>query len=418
MIFRPIPEALEDLRLPKVFLANLILKHFFYTDIFTFHDLVGLLKIPYDFINQLLDYLGREKYVEILGSDRLTHSAMGLSLRYTLSNGGKRRAEQLLELDSYVGPVPVTLEDYSEQVGRQPIKFTDVTPEGMQATMQDLVISPELIENLGVAAVNGKSLFLHGPSGNGKTAIALRLGRYWQDAILVPYAIFVSGSVIRVFDEMTHKPLAEPSAGAEKSDPRWVYCRRPLVAAGGELSLEMLDLIFNPDLNYYEAPLQLKANNGVFLLDDFGRQCIPPQELLNRWIVPLEERQDFLSLRTGQKFAIPFDTFIIFATNLDPATLLDDAFLRRIRSKVKVDHVSRESYIEIFRRCCEQHGVEFKEEVVEDILVRYYDGKQRTPTGCHPRDLLEQIMDYAHYHRIKPILNPESLERAVRKYFL
>ena len=246
----------------------------------------------------------------------------------------------------------------------------------------------------------------------------MRLGRYWQDGIIVPYAVFVSGSVIRIFDEMTHRPLAELPAGAEKSDPRWVHSRRPLVVAGGELTLEMLDLIFNPNLNYYEAPLQLKANNGVFLLDDFGRQRIPSQELLNRWIVPLEERQDFLRLRTGQKFAIPFDQFIIFATNLDPATLVDEAFLRRIRTKVKVDYISREQFMEIFRRCCEEKGVEFREEVVADLLNRHYADGRRPTTGCHPRDLLEQILDYAHYHRIEPVLSPESLERAVEKYFL
>lgn len=416
--FRPIPKDLDELGLPRIFLANLALKHFFYTDMFTIPELVGILKIPYGFVSQLLEYLRKEKYVEILGSDPLTHTAIGLSLRYSLTSGGKRRAEQLLEYDAYVGPVPVILEDYWDQVGRQTIKFSAVTPEGMQRVLQDLVISPELLDNLGVAAVNGKSLFLHGPSGNGKTSIALRLGQYWQDAILVPYAVFVTGSVIRVFDEMTHRPLAELPAGTEKSDPRWVFSRRPLVVAGGELTLEMLDLIFNPDLNYYEAPLQLKANNGVFLVDDFGRQHIPPQELLNRWIIPLEERQDFLRLRTGQKFAIPFDQFIVFATNLDPATLVDEAFLRRIRSKVRVDYISRERYIEIFRRCCAENRVEFREEVVEYLLSRYYDEGQRSTTGCHPRDLLEQVLDYAHYHQIKPVLSQGSLERAVGKYFL
>jgi predicted ATPase with chaperone activity len=418
VIFRPVPRSIEATGLPKVFLANLVLKHFFFTDIFTIPELIGLLKIPYGIVIELLEYLNKEKYVEILGAEQLSHSASSFTFRYTLTNAGKRRAENLLEYDAYVGSVPVTLENYWDQVRRQTIKFADVTPEGMRQAMQDLVISPELLENLGVAAVNGKSLFLHGPPGNGKTCIGMRLGRYWEDSILVPYAAFVSGSVIRIFDEMTHRPLAELPAGAEHSDPRWVHSRRPLVVAGGELTLEMLDLIFNPDLNYYEAPLQLKANNGVFLLDDFGRQRLPAQELLNRWIVPLEERHDFLRLRSGHKFAIPFDQFIIFATNLDPATLVDEAFLRRMRSKVKVDYLSLEQYVEVFRRCCQDQGVEFREELLENLLSRYYVDGQRPLAGCHPRDLLEQIVDYAHYHRIKPVLSQENLERAAGKYFL
>ncbi len=264
--------------------------------------------------------------------------------------------------------------------------------------------------------VSGKPLFLYGPPGNGKTTIALRLAEIWDDAVLVPHAIFVEGSVIRVFDQISHQPL--PDQGSERCDRRWVRCRRPKVLVGGELTLDMLDLAFNPTLKYYEAPLQLKANNGMFVVDDFGRQQITPQELLNRWIIPLENRLDFLRLHTGQKFTIPFDQFIVFATNLEPSTLVDDAFLRRIRSKVKVGYVTREQFTEIFRLVCQQYGVEFDPEAVAYLLEEHYAQLGRPLVTCQPRDLLEQILDYCRFHGLAPALSRENLDRACRNYFV
>jgi predicted ATPase with chaperone activity len=303
-------------------------------------------------------------------------------------------------------------------VTRQSIGMAGVTPEHIQRALKGLVLSAETLEQVGVAAVSGKPLFLYGPAGNGKTMISQHLGRILQDEILVPYAIFVDGQVIQVYDIITHAPSAEVASGAERADQRWVRCRRPVVTVGGELTLDMLDLAYKPTLKYFEAPLQLKANNGVFIVDDFGRQQIPPQELLNRWIVPLENRQDFLRLRTGQKFAIPFDQFIVFATNLEPRTLVDDAFLRRLRSKVKVDYVNRDQFVEIFRLYCNQYHLEFDPEAVEYLLFQYYDGGQRPLTACHPRDLLEQILDYCRFHQLPPRLTPENLDRACHSYFV
>jgi hypothetical protein len=191
-----------------------------------------------------------------------------------------------------------------------------------------------------------------------------------------------------------------------------------MVTVGGELTLDMLDLAFKPELKYFEAPLQLKANNGVFIVDDFGRQQISPQELLNRWIIPLETQQDFLRLRTGQKFAVPFDQFIIFATNLEPRTLMDEAFLRRLRSKVKVDYVNRTQFVEIFQGCCDQYQLEFDPAMVEYLLSRYYDDGKRPLTACHPRDLLEQVLDYCRYYQLAPLLSQENLDRACHSYFV
>ena len=415
---RPQPQSLKDVGVPEIFLANLALKHCFFLDIFILGDLVERLKLPATILTQLLDYLRKEKYVEVRGPDALRPVASSLSLthRYALTDGGKRRAGQLLEYDAYVGPAPVSLEDYWHQVKQQSIKLGNVTPPRLQQAFQNLVISPDLLGLLGPAAVSGKPLFLYGPPGNGKTTIAMRLGEMWDDAILVPYAMYVEGNVIRVFDEITHHEINSPDR--DVGDRRWVKSRRPTVLVGGELTLAMLDLAFNPTLKYYEAPLQLKANNGMFIVDDFGRQQTSPQELLNRWIIPLENHQDFLCLHTGHKFSIPFDQFLVFATNLEPRTLVDDAFLRRIRSKVKVTHVTREQFLEIFKINCRHYQIGFDQAAVDYLLQTYYDGGQRSMDACHPRDLLEQILDYSHFNQVTPKLSQENLDRACRIYFV
>jgi hypothetical protein len=417
---RPLPQSLPELGLPEIFLANLVLKHCFYLDVFHLGELAERIKLSTTILNQLLDYLRKERYMEVRGADPLKPAANPLSLanRYALTDGGKRRAANLLEYDAYVGPAPVSLDDYWQQISRQSIRLTKVTPPRLRQVFQGLVLAPDILEQLGPATVSGKPLFLYGPPGNGKTTMALRLGEIWDDAVLVPYALYVEGNVIRVFDEISHQPHGSAETHAEAGDRRWVRCRRPAVLVGGELTLSMLDLAYNPTLKYYEAPLQLKANNGCFIVDDFGRQQISPQELLNRWIIPLENRQDFLCLHTGQKFAVPFDQFLVFATNLEPRTLVDDAFLRRIRSKVKVSHVSREQFIEIFRLMCQQYQLEFDLEVVDYLLATHYADDHRFLDACHPRDLLEQILDYCKFHQQPPSLTRENLDRACRVYFV
>ena len=418
-ISRAEPQSLHDLGLPLLFLSQLTLKHCFYMDFFTLGDLAERLKVSASIVSEVLEDLKKAKWVEVRGPDPMRPAVSSLSLanRHSLTDGGRRQAGQLLEYDAYTGPAPVVLKDYWQQVTHQSIGKAGVTPENIQRALKGLVLSAEILEQVGVAAVSGRPLFLYGPPGNGKTVISQRLGKIWQDDILVPYAIFVDGQVIQVFDEITHGRSEEAATGTERVDRRWLRCRRPVVTVGGELTLDMLDLAYKATLKYFEAPLQLKANNGVFIVDDFGRQRLPAQELLNRWIVPLENRQDFLRLRTGQKFAIPFDQFIVFATNLEPRSLVDDAFLRRLRSKVKVDYVTRAQFVEIFHLCCDQYHLEFDPEVVEYLLARYYDG-QRPLTACHPRDLLEQFLDYCRFYQLAPRLTPENLDRACHSYFV
>jgi hypothetical protein len=414
------PQSFDELGLPSLFLSQLTLKHCFYMDFFVLADLVESVKVSASILSQVLEFLKKARWVEVRGPDPMNPAVSSLSLanRHSLTEGGKRQASQLLEYDAYVGPAPVVLEDYWRQVIRQSIGGVGVTPDHIQRALKGLVLSDEIREQVGVAAVSGKPLFLYGPAGTGKTLIAQRLGRIWEDEILVPYVIFVDGQVIQVFDEITHVRSKEATSGGERADQRWVRCRRPLVTVGGELTLDMLDLAYKPTLKYFEAPLQLKANNGVFIVDDFGRQQVSPQELLNRWIIPLESHQDFLRLRTGQKFAIPFDQFIVFATNLEPRSLMDDAFLRRLRSKVKVDHVTRTQFVEIFRLYCDQYRLEFAPEAVEYLLTHYYDDGQHPLIACHPRDLLEQILDYCRFHQLPPRLTPENLDRACHSYFV
>jgi hypothetical protein len=420
--FRPRPKTLQEAGIPEIFVADLILKHCFYLDFFTLGELTNRVKLPNTVITPVIDYLRQEKFLEMRGPDPLKPAvnALGLSHRYGLTEGGKKRAAQLLEYDAYVGPAPVNLEDYWEQVKRQKIGQGQVTRANLTAAFEGLVLTPDLLAKLGPALMSGKPLFLYGPAGNGKTSIALRLGKIWDDVILTPYALYVEGNVIRVFDEISHEalPMNGNGNGNGEHDLRWVPCRRPTVIVGGELTLDMLDLVYNPFLKYYEAPLQLNANNGLFIVDDLGRQLIKPQELLNRWIIPLENHQDFLSLHTGQKFGIPFDQFLVFATNLEPRSLMDESFLRRIRSKVKMNHVEQEQFLEIFRLVCRTYGIAYDEHMVGYLVSQYYAGNQRAMNACHPRDLVEQILDYCSFNDISPVLSKEHLDHACQVYFV
>jgi len=418
--FRPKPKTLQDTGIPEIFVADLLLKHCFYLNFFTLGDLTARVKLPTTVINPVVDYLRQEKFLEMRGPDPLkpAANALGLANRYCLTEGGKKRAAQLLEYDAYVGPAPVRLEDYWEQVQSQKIGQGQVTRARLEAAFEGMVLTPDLLAKLGPALMSGKPLFLYGPPGNGKTSIALRLGKIWDDVILTPHALYVEGNVIRVYDKFSHRPVSVDGNGNAEHDLRWVPCHRPTVIVGGELTLDMLDLAYNPILKYYEAPLQLKANNGLFIVDDLGRQQMKPQDLLNRWIIPLENQQDFLSLHTGQKFIMPFDQFLIFATNLEPRTLMDEAFLRRIRSKVKMNHVGLEQFQEIFRLVCRTYQIEYDEQMVSYLVSQYYGGEQRPMNACHPRDLVEQILDHCNFNDRTPVLSKEHLDYACQVYFV
>jgi SpoVK/Ycf46/Vps4 family AAA+-type ATPase len=287
-----------------------------------------------------------------------------------------------------------------------------------------LIIKPEVLEQVGPAVNAGKAVFLYGPPGNGKSVIAEGMGRTLGTEMYVPHAVDVDGHIVTVFDPVTHEPIeneAESSSSVVAQVPRdrrWVKVKRPVVIVGGELTLDMLDLTFNPISKFYEAPLQMKANGGVFLVDDFGRQRMRPEDLLNRWIVPLESRVDYLTLHTGKKFQIPFDVLTVFATNLDPKKLADEAFLRRIPYKIPILDPTLEEFTQIFEMNCNRRNLKFHEVLVEYLQKRHYEPVKRPFRACHPRDLLDQITALCRYRAIEPTITRELIDKACEAYFV
>jgi predicted ATPase with chaperone activity len=283
--------------------------------------------------------------------------------------------------------------------------------------MSDMVVYDATVDQVGQAVNTGRSMFLFGEPGNGKTAIAERMAELLGGYVLIPHAIMVDGQIIKVLDVQNHKPIPVPP-GRVEYDRRWVLCKRPAVMVGGELTLTSLDLVYDPISKVYEAPLQMKANNGMFLIDDFGRQQVRPSDLLNRWIVPLEKRVDFLTLKTGKKIEIPFEEVIVFSTNLKPRDLVDDAFLRRIQSKIHVVNPTANQYREIFRRQCEHFNIPFDQQGLVHLLKEHYVKEQRELRACHPRDILRIMIGIAKYLDVSPSLDPDLLDRACTSYFV
>lgn len=302
------------------------------------------------------------------------------------------------------------------RVRAQSVRTVDVHPPDIGRAFEHLILSARTLVQLGAAVVSGGSIFLYGPTGTGKTSIAEALPRVYNDSVWVPYAVEVNGQIITVYDASVHHPAGE--VVPRDSDGRWVLCRRPRVIAGGELTMEMLDLQLNPVTKYYVAPLQMKANNGVLLIDDFGRQRMRPEELLNRWIVPLDRKIDFLTLAGGTKFEIPFDVMVVFATNLDPSRLADEAFLRRIQNKVKVDAVSPDDFHAIFRALCQRYHLAYDAAAV-DHLVELLNTELKQPLrACHPGDIISLVRAAARYEGRQPRLDRDTVAAACRNYFL
>lgn len=422
----PAPATVDDTGLHPDFIAELALKVIFYLGNFNIFDVSDKLMLPINIVDAALQTLRQEKFCEVKGGTGYEST----TYLYTITGAGRQRAMELLEKNHYVGPAPVTLEDYTRMCEFQTIKNMYVSEEEIKKAFSPYVISEQLFNQIGPAVNSGKSIFLYGPAGNGKTTIAEAVGSLMGEDIYIPHAVSVEREIIRVYDPINHKPAQEEPTGEgggrggrsdgqdKEYDHRWVLCKRPVVLVGGELTLGMLDLDFNPISRYYEAPFQMKANGGVFIIDDFGRQMVRPRDLLNRWIVPLERRTDFLALHTGKKFEVPFDQLVIFSTNIEPRELVDEAFLRRIRYKVKIDHPTPVEYMEIFRRICDSNDIEFDREVVEYLLKERYEKHGVKPNSCHPRDLVDQLIDIARYRNTKPILNKELLDYAWLNYFV
>jgi hypothetical protein len=377
------------------------------------------LRVAYSVLDALIQHARVEKLLEVRGAT----GSGAAGYRYALTDLGRDRAGQFLDICRYVGPAPVPLAQYNPYV-RACMNARPYLDRGsLSAGFEHLVVGTPMLDQLGPAVNSGKALFLYGAPGNGKTVIAEGIGRALGGEMHMPFAVDVDGQVITMYDPVSHARIAEASAAqsvvaATVHDRRWECIRRPVVVVGGELTLEMLDLTFNPISKFYEAPIQLKANGGVFVVDDFGRQRIPPRDLLNRWIVPLESRVDFLTLHTGRKFEVPFNVFIVFATNLKPESLADEAFLRRIPYKILAQNPTHDEYCRIFELNCKRRGIAFDAVMVEYLDRKYYKPRRLQMRSCHPRDLISQVVDICRYTNREPVITRELLDAACGSYFI
>ena len=414
----PVPATLADTGLAVDQVEQLLIKTLYGGEA-TGLTIADRMRLPFTMLEPLIERARNAQLVEVRGSAGSGSS----TYRYALTDAGRDRARQFLEMSQYVGPAPVPLAAYVAQMRALQAARGYIDHDRLKQGFSHLIISDHVLEQLGPAVNAGKAVFLYGPPGNGKTVIAEGLGRALGGDMYMPHAIDVDGHVLTMFDPINHESLeadAEPSGviSIAPRDRRWVRIRRPVVMVGGELTLDQLDLTFNPMTKFYEAPIQLKANGGVFLVDDFGRQRIRPQELLNRWIVPLESRFDYLTLHTGKKFQVPFDVLTVFATNLDPASLADEAFMRRIPYKIPIVDPTTDEFSQIFDLNCKRRNLRFHQVMVAYLQRRHYAPSGRPLRSCHPRDLLDQVTALCRYRGIEPVITRELLDAACASYFV
>jgi len=410
------PTSIKETGLGLGFLTDLALKIMYFEGNMSGYELTERLKLPYTgVVDRVLEFLKREKLCEVKGAGGFAEAAY----QYAIAEKGRVMGREALDRSEYAGPAPVTLEAYSKAVHGQPLGSVVVHQRTMRQALSHLVIDEDTFSQLGPAVNSSRSVFLFGHPGNGKTAIAESIGRMiLGEAMYVPYAVEVGGQVIRVFDSVNHIRAEESTADDQNYDPRWAFIQRPVITTGGELTLATLDLVYDEANKYYEAPFQMKANGGMLLIDDFGRQQARPRDLLNRWIVPLEKRVDFLTLHTGRKIEIPFDVLIVFSTNLAPRDLVDEAFLRRIRHKIEIGDPSWDDYREIFRRVCEAKSVPYEDRGLAYLIQEHYLKPNRSRRACHPRDLVDQLMDIARYLNVPAQLSKDLIDRACEAYFV
>ena len=407
------PNSVEQTGLDLSLIADLALKLIYYNNQITAQSISDELCLPfYNIVDKALMMLKKEELIEVAGSNGFGE----LAYQYTITPKGQIRVHSLLERTTYVGPAPITLDQYKETVKAQAIAEVRVGPKDVREALSDLVLEDQIVDALGQAVNTGRSLFLFGPPGNGKTVLAEHIISLLGGAVLIPYCFTVDGQIIKVLDLHNHVPI--PINGRPEWDRRFVLCRRPAIITGGELTLEVLDLVYDRFARIYEAPLQVKANGGMLLIDDFGRQQVQPRQLLNRWIVPLEKRVDFMTLHTGKKIEIPFDQLVVFSTNLAPKDLVDEAFLRRIQNKIHVTNPTVEIYREIFRRQCELLGIPFDQNGLVYLLREYYVKPKRELRSVHPRDILRTLLGIARYHDVPPVLSQQLIDRACQTYFV
>jgi predicted ATPase with chaperone activity len=414
------PKRIEDAGISGDLILQLVTKTLYFAGDLRGIELASRLGVAFPIIEPALELLKSERHCEIVGGSLVGAPAF----TYRLTDAGRVRAALFLEDNHYVGALPVPLEQYQAYMRQFSAQNSvEATRDLVQVAFSHLVLSRRVLDQLGPAIAAWHSLFIYGPPGNGKTVIAQAIRNVLQGEIAVPHALSVEGQIIRMFDPVNHERVDEEAddPGLEDHhsfDRRWVRCRRPLVTVGGELTMTNLELGYHQSFGFYTAPLQALANGGVLVIDDFGRQSASPRDLLNRWIVPLESRVDYLTLHTGQKFQLPFNVFVVFATNLKPRELVDEAFLRRIQYKVLAESPTPQEFAQIFENYCAAKGLEFDPAVVEHVLTRELRTRGVAVRGCHPRDLIEHSLAIAKYLDLPRALTPALLSEACASYFV